>query len=128
MKLSELEWRFIRNRLELKKRKDHTLFQLDARYCGVCGMLLDLKKTLNEWNWCPKCHEFRWAKDIHIQSNPTKKSDPGDLWLPRSTTLLMSRKMDEYITEATKRIEKQVKTYTSEQYDQEFLKSLIPKK
>jgi len=108
---------------KLLKRKDFTLFRKEDKYCGLCGMILRIEKKDNDFYWCPKCKLFRWPKPPFIYP-PSKNRD---LWLSRTQAIRMKEKMDKCIIKVNLGLSEKVTIYSAKEFDQEFLKSKIPR-
>jgi DNA-directed RNA polymerase subunit M/transcription elongation factor TFIIS len=93
------------------------------KFCNVCGGILVVSKVEGhgDFYFCQKCKDWKYPNHYKTHKYKFKKTSKAD----RMTTTEMRHKMDEYI-DRTKLISR-VKTYTTENYSQDFLKSLIPK-
>lgn len=104
------------------------IWDKNSLFCPDCQSLL--KETVNKkyqgFTYCSKCKNWYLIEVIqrHINRHKVAKIryfGPG-------TTEQLRKKMDRYIQQFQEEHISKVKIYTSPEYDQEFLKSLIPKK
>jgi len=108
----------------LLKRKQTLPWEEGQKFCNVCNEILIVSKVEEHGNFyfCQKCRDWKYPDHYKTHKYKFKKSNKAD----RMTSTEMRHKMDQYIDRAQP-ITK-VKIYTAENYSQEFLQSLVPKK
>lgn len=89
-------------------------------FCAICQYpILQDKENEALW-WCPICEN--WV-------TPRKRFGKSSAILGgRGSTGSIGKLIDRCMMQTRKEIQLTIKTYTAEEYDQEFLLSLIPKR
>jgi hypothetical protein len=76
--------------------------------------------------YCSKCNDWYYLKKKHERQSPYKIEREKSFG--RVTAGKLRKKMEQYVQQFQERQKETIKTWTKDQYDQEFLLNLIPKK
>jgi uncharacterized protein YbaR (Trm112 family) len=83
-------------------------------------------KEYQDFAWCPKCKDWYYLKGGHKRITPYKIQKES--YFGEGTTAQLREKMTQYEQRFQKQQASTIKTWTGDEYSQEFLQSLIPKK
>jgi len=112
----------------LKRKKELTNWE---RSCPKCGSTLvqsrvGKDKEFESLLWCGRCRFWIDLEDKKPVKRKPKKEDES-YFMGITNTLKMRLAMDRYYIRHRRMVKEAMKVYTSKEYSQEFLWTLIPK-